>query len=137
MARAFFDTNILIYADDLGAGSKRERAITVLDEHIRAGSAVLSTQVLQEFYVVATRKLGIPPELARRKLALLGRLDLVSVNLELILSAIDLQRLRQLSFWDALIVRAAISSGCTVLFTEDLQDGSSIDDLHIVNPLRA
>lgn len=134
--RAFFDTNILVYADDLAAGDKRERALTVLDRHVRAGTAALSTQVLQEFYVIATRKLGVPPDVARNKVALLARLDLVNVDLDVILDAIDLQRLHQLSFWDALIVQAATIAGCSVLFTEDLQEGRTINDLRIVNPLR-
>lgn len=135
--RAFFDTNILVYADDLAAGAKRERAMVVLDEHIRAGLAVVSTQVLQEFYAITTRKLGVAPEVARHKVAVLGRLDLVQVDLDLILAAIDVQRLRQVSFWDALIVRAASVAGCRVLFSEDLQDGRVIDDLRVENPLRS
>lgn len=135
--RTFFDTNILVYADDVAAGAKRERALALLEEHVRAGTAVLSTQVLQEFYVIATRKLGVPPALARNKVALFGRLDLVEVDLELILGAIDVQRLHQLSFWDALIVRAATVAGCSVLLSEDLQDGQLIDGLRVVNPLRA
>lgn len=133
--RAFFDTNILLYADDAAAGAKRERALAVLDEHVRAGTAVLSTQVLQEFYVVATKKLGVPPEVARDKVALFGRLDLVEIDLELILRAIDVLRLQQLSFWDALIVQAALVAGCSTLFSEDLQHGSAIHELRVVNPL--
>lgn len=135
--RSFFDTNILVYADDLAADAKRERALALLEQHVAAGTAVLSTQVLQEYYVSATRKLGVPPATARSKVALFGRLDLVEVDLELILGAIDVQRLHQLSFWDALIVRAATVAGCRQLFSEDLQDGRQIDDLQIVNPLRA
>ena len=134
--RTFFDTNILVYADDLAAVQKRERALSVLDQHIRAGMAVVSTQVLQEFYAIATRKLGVSPEVARAKVAILGRLDLVQVDLELILGAIDVQRLHQVSFWDALIVRAASVAGCRLLFSEDLQDGRVIAELRIVNPLR-
>lgn len=136
MERTFFDTNILVYADDLAAGQKRERALSVLDQHIRAGMAVVSTQVLQEFYAIATRKLGVSPEVARAKVAILGRLDLVQVDLGLILGAIDVQRLHQVSFWDALIVRAASVAGCRLLFSEDLQDGRLIDELRIVNPWR-
>ena len=135
--RSFFDTNILLYADDLAADAKRERALALLEQHVAAGTAVLSTQVLQEYHVIATRKLGVPPATARSKVSLFGRLDLVEVDLELILGAIDVQRLHQLSFWDALIVRVATVAGCRQLFSEDLQDGRQIDDLKIVNPLRA
>jgi predicted nucleic acid-binding protein len=134
--RTFFDTNILIYADDLAAGGKRERALAILEEHVRGGTAVVSTQVLQEFYVIATRKLGVSAAVARHKVELFGRLDLVEVDLELILGAIDVQRLHQLSFWDALIVHAAAVAGCSVLLSEDLQDGRVIDGLRISNPLQ-
>ena len=134
--RSFFDTNILIYADDADAGPKRNLALDLLNNHIRAGTAVLSTQILQEYYSVATRKLGISHEVARRKVELLGRLDLVQVDLDLILAAIDIQRLHSLSFWDALVVRSAVVSGCTVLLSEDLQDGRLIDGLRILNPFR-
>jgi predicted nucleic acid-binding protein len=65
--RVFVDTNVLVYADDRSAAEKRTRALTLLGELIRESRAVLSTQVLQEYFVVATRKLGVPPELARQK----------------------------------------------------------------------
>lgn len=136
MERTFFDTNILVYADDRDGGEKRTQALAVLDAHIRSGTAVISTQVLQEFYSIATRKLGIPPDVARRKVELFSRLDVVQVDVDLILGAIDLQRLQGFSFWDALILRSAAVSGCAVLLTEDLQDGRAIEGVRIVNPFR-
>lgn len=135
MTRAFFDTNILLYAEDLDAGEKQATAAALLDNHIRSRTAVLSTQVLQEFYQVATRKLGVPTDVARQRVVVLSRLDLVLVDLEVILSAIDLQRLRSVSFWDALVIRAAQSAKCAVLFSEDMQDGAVFDDVRIINPL--
>lgn len=135
--RAFFDTNIFVYADDAAAGDKRQRALARIDEHVRAGTAVLSTQVLQEFYVVATRRLGVPIDVARDKVALLARLDVVPIDTTMILQAIDAQRLHQLSFWDALIVQAATTAGCRLLFSEDLPDGRTFHDLRVVNPMLA
>lgn len=132
--RRFLDTNVLVYADDLDAGDKRERAQTLLAEILAAGDGVLSTQVLQEFYSISTRKLGVDPTIARRKVELLAEMDLVRIDLDLILAAIDLSRLHSFSFWDGLIVRAAATAGCGVLLTEDLQHGQIVDGVRIENP---
>jgi predicted nucleic acid-binding protein len=132
--RTFFYTNVLIYADDLDAGSKNERALALMDEHIRSGTAVFSTQVLQEFLVVATSKLGVAADVARRKVELLGTQDVVQVDQEMILAAIDLHRLHSFSFWDGLVIQAAASAGCARILTEDLQHGRTIDGVRIENP---
>jgi predicted nucleic acid-binding protein len=95
---------------------------------------VLSTQVRQEYFVTATRKLGVGAEVARRKTEIFGRLHLVNLGLEDVLGAIDLLRLHQLSFWDALVVRAALVSGCSRLLSEDFQGGRRFDRLEVVNP---
>jgi len=68
---AFFDTNVLVYADDASAPEKRERAIALFAEHLRRGTAVVSPQVLQEYFAAATRKLGVAPETAQRKVEIL------------------------------------------------------------------
>lgn len=132
--RVFVDTNVVLYADDLDAGDKREKAQSLLYELYVDGNGVISTQVLQEFFVASTRKLGVPADVARRKVELLSRLDVVSIRPALILDAIDLHRLHSLSFWDALIVRAAAASGCQRLFTEDMQPGRTIAGVKIENP---
>lgn len=132
--RRFLDTNVLLYADDLEAGEKRSRAREILRAAMESGDGVVSTQVLQEFFVISTRKLGVDPAAARRKIALIATMDLVRVDLDLILTAIDLHRLHGLSFWDALIVRAASLAGCGLLLTEDLQHGRVVDGVRIENP---
>lgn len=132
--RVFIDTNVIVYADDLDAGAKRERAREVLQQVLIDGNGVVSTQVLQEFFVAATRKLGVAPEIARRKVELLARLDVVTIEPSLILDAIDLHRLHPISFWDALIVQSAVASGCRRLLTEDLQSGRNIAGVQIENP---
>ncbi|HEX7329296.1 MAG TPA: PIN domain-containing protein [Casimicrobiaceae bacterium] len=132
--RVFVDTNVFVYADDAGAKAKRARAREVLSELIRERRAVVSTQVMQEYYVAATRKLGLSPARARERVERLRRLDTVVVRPELILGAIDLHRLHRLSFWDALVVKAASASGCARLVSEDLNDGQTIDGVTIVDP---
>lgn len=91
-------------------------------------------QVLQEYCVTATRKLGVAGDAARRKTEIFGRLHVVTPGLPDILGAIDLHRLHGLSFWDALVVRAALVSGCSRLLSEDLKAGRRFEGLEVVNP---
>ncbi|HYQ18855.1 MAG TPA: PIN domain-containing protein, partial [Polyangiaceae bacterium] len=126
MERTFIDTNVIVYADDRAAGDKGERARALLQELMSSRTGVISLQVLQEYFVVATRKLGVPAEVARRKIELLSTFDVVRPDVTDVLSAIDLTRLHSISFWDAMIVRAAENAGCSVLLSEDLSDGEII-----------
>ena len=135
--RSFFDSNVLVYTDDGDAPSKQARALELLAEHRQARSGVISTQVIQEYLVAATKKLGVTAPVARRKAELFGRFELVPLGLDDILGAIDLHRLHQLSFWDGLIIRAALASGCTRLYSEDLQHGWRLDGLEVVNPFKS
>ena len=132
--RSFFDTNILVYADDKAMPAKQRRAIELVAEHRRAGTGVLSSQVLQEYFVTVTCKLRVDAKIARRKVELLAEFDLVVPDLDDILAAIDLHRLHGFSFWDGLVLRAAKEAACVVLFSEDLQSGRVIDGVQIVNP---
>ena len=134
METAFLDTNVLVYADDLDAGPKHERALSLVEEHVRARALVVSTQVLQEFFVVATRKLGVPAHVAQRKVELLASQEVITIQTTTLLAAIDLHRLHSFSFWDALIVSAASLGGCTRLLSEDLQHGQVVNNVRIENP---
>lgn len=131
---AFVDTNILVYADDGADPVKRERAQNLIREVVRERSGRLSLQVLQEYFSAATRKLGMAADLARRRVELYSRLDVVRLEPVDLLGAIDLHRLYSFSIWDALIIRAATISGCRRLYSEDLQAGFRIENLEIVNP---
>src|ERR1700681_247475 len=90
-ARSFFDTNVLVYADDNAAPIKQGLAAELIAEHRRGRTGVVSLQVLQEYFVVATRKLGVDPQTARRKVELLAEFDVVTPEVSDILAAIDLQ----------------------------------------------
>jgi len=133
-ARSFFDTNVLVYSDDKAAPAKQRRAVELVAEHRRAGTGVVSLQVLQEYFVTVARKLKVDPLVARRKVELLAEFDVAAPGVGDILAAIDLHRLHGFSFWDALVVRAAKQSGCTVLFSEDMQEAREVDGLRLVNP---
>ena len=132
--RSFFDTNIIIYADDKASPVKQRRALELLADHRRARSGVVSLQVLQEYFVAVTRKLQLDARTARRKVELLAEFDVAAPEVTDILAAIDLHRLHGFSFWDALILRSAKQSGCSVLYSEDLQSQREMDGVRIVNP---
>jgi predicted nucleic acid-binding protein len=133
--RVFFDTNILVYADDADAGAKRDRAQQVIEAALSNGNGVLSTQVLQEYFVVATRKLGLSAEIAQKKVEVLASMTVIAIDVEHVLEAIKLHRLYGFSFWDCLILYCAKAAGCPRLLSEDLQPGRSIEGVTIENPL--
>lgn len=132
--RSLLETNVLVYADAADEPVKQARAIGLLRQHGEAGTGVLSTQVLQEFVNVALRKLRLPADLIRERLAFYQRFDLVPTTPALMESALDLHVLRGLSFYDALIVQAAAASACQQLLTGDMQHGPLINGVRIVNP---
>lgn len=138
MSRSFFDTNVLLYLFDNSVPEKKTRAQEVFSEEAEAGRAVLSTQILQEFYVNATRKLAVPlpAEVAEAQVRDFSRLPLVRVDEAMILAAIERSRSISLSFWDSLVVEAALRAGAGRLLTEDLQHGQRFEDLAVENPFR-
>lgn len=132
----FVDTNVLAYAHDRSEAQKQPLAEALLRELWAERTGTLSTQILQEFYVVATRKFTPPlsRRAARESVALYGTWPLVRVDLPLILMASELEERHKLSFWDALVVEAARRAGAARLMTEDLQDGRLIGGVRIENP---
>jgi predicted nucleic acid-binding protein len=132
----FLDTNVLVYAHDRSETRKQPIAQALLDVLWRTRGGVLSTQVLQEFYVVATRKFDPPMRrgAAREVVALYGEWPIVQVDVALILAASKLQERHAFSFWDALVIEAARRCGATRLLTEDLQAGRRIGGISIENP---
>ena len=136
-ARYFVDTNILMYAHDASAGGKHERAKAIVEELWRDRTGALSTQVLQELAVNLRQKTGRPVDLKGTREIVADYLvwQLVVNGAESILEAIDLQGRYQLSFWDALIIQAAQTSGAGVLYSEDLSAGQEFGSVRVVNPL--
>jgi len=132
----FADTNILVYAFDNREPEKQKIALQILEQYGNTGELVVSTQVLQEFFAVVTRKLKPPleAEVAQQLVQSFSRYPVEQVTPQLIDRAIDRYRRESFSFWDSLVVEAAISARCSVLFSEDMQDGRDIDGLTIINP---
>ncbi len=134
---SFFDTNILLYLYNEANPGKQATARALFQEHANLGDLVLSTQVVQEFYSVGRRKLGLPRPALARAVRLLLALPMVEVTGQEILSAILMEERYGISFWDALIVAAASSCGAKVLYTEDLNDGQEYGGVVVRNPFVA
>lgn len=134
--RSFVDTNILIYAHDLDAGAKHERAAAVVRQTWEEECGMLSTQVLQEFYVNVTRKIPSPISAAKARGILSNYLAWqIEVNgPSTILRASEIEERYQLTFWDSMIVAAAAQGGAERILTEDLNHGQVIEGVKIENP---
>ena len=135
MSKVFIDTNILVYAMDAFDPIRQKRCRELLSTLNADTKGVISTQVMQEFYVTATRKLRADPLVVKQLLNAFERFDTVIVTPEMIKEAIDCSILNRLSLWDALIVVAAESARCESIWTEDLNDGQIIRGVRVVNPL--
>ncbi len=135
-ARVFVDSNVLIYAHDIDAGEKRERASGVLETLWESRMGVLSTQVLQEFYVNVTRKIPTPLErtTAREILRHYRSWQTERIDPADVLRASEIEEAHGLNFWDALIVVAAAKGGAERLLSEDLNPGQVIEGVAIENP---
>jgi predicted nucleic acid-binding protein len=134
--KVFLDTKILVYAQDQDSPAKRRRSREVIAALAQSGTGVISTQVLQKFYVTVTRKLGVAPLAAKRVLQTFKIFEIVQTSPDLIERAIDCSVLNTISFWDALIVAAAASSGCAIVYSEDLNPGQTIQGVRVENPMR-
>ena len=134
--KTFVDTNILVYAYDRGAGDKHAQAQAVIEQLWEEGSGVLSTQVLQEFYVNVRRIARQPISIssARSLIADYMAWDPVVNNGTSILEAMDAERRYKISFWDALIVVAAQKSKTDVLLSEDFSHGQKFGSVRVLNP---
>ena len=134
--RSFVDTNVLVYCFDAAEPAKRTRALAILEGESDVGDLVLSTQVLQEFYVTVTRKLKRPlsPRDAAAAIDDLARLPVVQIDLAMVLASIADCQKHRLSLWDTLVLRAAVTADCDRVLTEDLQHGFKFGSLRVENP---
>lgn len=133
----FIDTNILLYA--ISGDPVDEEKRRVADEILSARDLALSTQVLQEFYVQATRpsrEFHLTHRQATGFITVFARFPVQATTLELVRVALATRERYQISYWDAAIIEAARALGCSEVLSEDLNHGQSFDGLVVLNPFR-
>lgn len=133
----FVDTNILVYSRDASEADKQPRALACLETLWREQRGHISAQVLNEYYVTVTRKLdpGMSADDAWEDVCALMAWDPVAVDDGLLRRARDIEQAHSISWWDALIVAAAVVAGCDVIYSEDLADGQVYAGVRVQNPL--
>ena len=137
--RVFVDTNVFVYLFDAGAPAKQQRAREVVTELARVRSLVLSSQVLSELFVTVTRKLAepLPTEQALRVLDDLASFPVVAVDAALVQRAAARSTVEHVSYWDALILEAAIDAGAATVYSEDLHPGRAYQGVTVEDPFAA
>lgn len=133
-ADSFLDTNIFVYAVDNNYPEKQKIARKLISELTKNDKAVLSTQVLQEFYNIATKKMGISKEKARAIIDSLIPVRTIDTTRKIVVNAIEINIKYQFSIWDSLVLSAAKSGGCTRIYTDDLNSGEIVEGVEIINP---
>ena len=133
--KIFFDTNFFVYLFSRSEPEKRNHCLALMDTLGKGSNTLVwSTQVVQEFYVTMTRKFQKDPQLVKSSIRLFHHMELVVNSMNTIEQAIDIQTTAQLSFWDSLVISAAQQAHCTILISEDLNDGQIIQGIEIRNP---
>ena len=136
MTLEFVDTNVLLYAYDVAAGERHDRARELVGALGRTRTGALSVQILQEFYVNAVRKIAEPlsADSARERLRVFARWTVHSPLASDVVAATEIAERHTLPFWDAMVVRSAGQLGCGVIWSEDLNAGQRIDGVQIRSP---
>ena len=137
MPKSFLDTNILIYQMDNRDVVKQKKCRELVRALVLRHEAVISTQILQEFYVACTAKLKVKPILVKGMIHGFQNMEVVTVGADLINEAIDTSIQYQISFWDSIVVVSAESAKCQYLITEDLNEGQVIRNVKIQNPMNS
>ena len=135
MSKIFIDTNIFVYTLDKEEPQKRKQARKTLKRLVEGHNPVVSTQVIQEFYVVASTKLKADRALVKTMIHNFRNMEVVNNDLGLIEQAIDISLTLQLSFWDSLIIAAAEKANCEFVLSEDMSSGGVYRGVTVVNPL--
>jgi len=132
----FVDTHILVYAHDISAGQKHDKARRLVQSLWERRAGCLNVQVLQEFYVIVTQKVAIPltPPAASQIIADLATWSVHRPGVADVLDAIRVQDRYQISFWDAMIIVSAMQLDCATIWSEDMNPGQVYDSVKVLNP---
>jgi predicted nucleic acid-binding protein len=134
VSKIFIDTNIFVYSLDGADNEKKANAQSILKKIVASHQPVISTQVIKEFYVVATAKLQADKITVKNIIHNFRNMEIVNNDIELIEQAIDISVISQLSFWDSLIIAAAEKANCEFIFSEDLNSGQLYRGVTLINP---
>jgi predicted nucleic acid-binding protein len=137
MTKVFLDTNILVYANDERDPAKQSRAIEVVTECMRGRTGVVSTQVLQEYAVVALEKLRQDLDVVLRQLLLLESLEVVQITPELVRRGLEMQSRFRISYWDGAVIATAEHAKCHLVLSENLAGGALYGTVRVENPFAA
>ena len=134
----FFDTNILVYANDGENQTKQEIASNLIKTTMIDETAVISVQVLSEFWVTVTQKIAEPmsQSFAEHQIEILSSMKVVELDYDIFRDALTIQKMNKLSYWDSLIISAANSANCSIIYSEDLNHGQEIMNMKIINPFK-
>ncbi len=134
VSKVFVDTNLFVYSIDQRDPAKRDKARRILKRLVEVHQPVISTQVIKEFYVVASTKLKADSFIIKNIVHNFRNLEVVNNDLELIEQAIDISTISRLTFWDSLIIAAAEKANCEFVFSEDMNPGQTYRGVSLVNP---
>ena len=133
-AKTFIDTNVIVYANDRADIAKQDRAVSVVSSLIESGTGVVSMQVLMEYAAVATRKLGQPRAAITRQTVVLERLEVVAVSGAMIRDGLAISERYRISFWDGVIIAAAVAARCSEIVSEDFSRDVTYHGVRVTNP---
>jgi len=134
MNKYFIDANIIVYANDACDAGKQERSLEIITQHMKSGTGVISTQVLQEYAYVALNKLHQRQDVILRQLLLLEEFEVVRQSPFLIRRSVEIQTTYQIGFWDACIISSAEHAKCNRILSEDLNSGQFYSGIVMENP---
>lgn len=134
MRKYFIDTNVIVYANDSRDREKQQVAVELIEELMKKGLGVISTQVLQEYAAAAIKKLKQNEYVVLHQLKLLGFLEVVDVIPALIMRSLEIYSAYKIDFWDSCIISAAEKAGCDVIYSEDLNAGQIYSGIELSNP---
>jgi len=134
VSKIFIDTNLFVYTLDKTDEIKQQIARRILKQVIDLHQPVISTQVIKEFYVVATNKLKADPIIIKNIIHNFHNIEIVNNDLGLIEQAVDISVVSRISFWDSLIIAAAEKANCEFVYSEDLNSGQTYRGVIVVNP---
>ncbi len=134
MEKVFLDTNIIIYANDTRDKEKQDKALQLITGLMKTNNGTISTQVLQEYASVAIRKLNQNYEIVLRQIKLLETFEVVRQSPEMIRRALEIMQSYKIGFWDSCIISNAEFADCSIIYSEDLNEGQYYSGIKIVNP---